>query len=308
MSILWGRWIRSEVGQLQKDKKHFEDGPLHQPIALPFAPPDKDTEILENLVRQELLYDDNSHRWVVSKGTSTSSRNSRQSLTLLYFGIDIQRWLIAIADVLIHSHGCRSQWPYSVKALRTVPGQIVRHSPSYLGKKRNLELYSVLNAISMCPPSSKTIEVPTAHDVEKVKKHEYRGMVSNILTVISKSILSSHNSWSPPPIQNLWFVFNMAVFMNQYFMHRCQDARVVPVYWKNVGHSHILKALKVEMHCGDIRKYHGKTAKQQRTGELQGSKNRALHSMPEDIVNDSRTDSQQVGTSFSAKRLRKSKQ
>ena len=132
-----------ELGSYKNIKSHFEEGPLHQPIALPFAPPDKDTEILEKLVRQELLYDDNSHRWVVSKGTSTSSRNSRQSLPLLYFGIDIQRWLIAIVDVLIHSHGCRSQWPYSVKVLRTVPGQIVGHSPSYLGKKKPRVVFSI---------------------------------------------------------------------------------------------------------------------------------------------------------------------
>ena len=151
----------------------------------------------------------------------------------------------------------------------------------------------------MCPPSSKTIGVQTVHDVEKVWKHEYRGMICNILTVISKSILSSHNSWSPPPIQNLWFVFNMAVFMNQYFMHRCQDARVVPVYWKNGGHSHILKALRVEMQCGDVRKYHEKTSRQKCIRELQARKKRALRCMPEDIVNDS---------SFTTKRLRKSKE
>ena len=123
--------------------------------------------------------------------------------------------------MLIHSQGCRSQWPYSVNALRTVPGQLVRHSPSYLGKG-SLELYSLLNAISMCPPSSKTIEVQTTHDCEKLWKHEYRGLICNVLTVISKSILKYHNSWTTTPIQNLWFVFNMAVFMNQYFSHRGQ--------------------------------------------------------------------------------------
>ena len=124
-----------ELPSYKSISRHFTPGPLHQPIALPFAPPDKDREILGNLVWQELRYDDNSHKWVVSKGTSTSSRNSRQSLPLLYFGIDIQRWLIAIADVLIHSHGCRSQWPYSVKALRTVAWSDCGPQSILFGKK-----------------------------------------------------------------------------------------------------------------------------------------------------------------------------
>ena len=137
------------------------------------------------------------------------------------------------------------------------------------------------------PPSSKTIEVPTAHDVEKVKRREYRGMVSSILTAISTTILKSHNSGSPPPIQNLWFVFNMAVFMNQYFTDCDQDARVVPVYWKNDGHSHMLKALRVEMQCGDVRKYHEKTSRQKCSRELQARKKLALRCMPEEVVNHS---------------------
>ena len=78
----------------------------------------------------------------------------------------------------------------------------------------------------------------------------------------------------------MWFVFNMAVFMNQYFRHRCQKAKVVSIYWKNVRHSRIFKALKVDMHCGDMRKYHGETTKQQRTGELELPQSR----LPQDPV------------------------
>ena len=125
----------------------------------------------------------------------------------------------------------------------------------------------------MCPPSSKTTEVQTTHHCQKLCKHEYCGLICNVLTVMSKSILNYHNSWTTTPTRNLWFVFNTAVFMNQYFRHHCQKTRVVSIYWKNVRHSHILKALKVDMHGGDIRKYHGKTIKQQRTGELEARKN-----------------------------------
>ena len=144
---------------------------------------------MENLVPEDLKYDDNSHKWVVSTSTSTISGYPLQSLTLFYFGIDIQRWLIAIADVLIQSQGCWAQWPYSVNALRTVPGQLVVHSTSYLGDA-GIELCSLLNAISMCPPSSEIIEVQTTHHCEKLCKHQYRGLICNVLTLMSKSIFA----------------------------------------------------------------------------------------------------------------------
>ena len=55
---------------------------------------------------------------------------------------------------------------------------------------------------------------------------------------------------------------------------------------------------RVEMQCGDVRKYHEKTAIQKSNKELKARKKRVLEYVPEEVVNDS---------SFSTKRLKKSK-
>ena len=211
------------------------------------------------------MYDDNLHKWVTLSGPSHPSGQTFQSHSLLYFGIDVQRWLLAVADVLIHSHRCSSQWPYTVRELHTVPRQLVPHSPRYLGQNRSLELYSLLNAISMWPPSSETIDVPTADGCEKLKKHQYRGLLCNVLTLMSKNILQAHNRWTSPPIQDLWFLFSVAVFMNKYFSKCCQQARVIFNYCKTEGYTDILNALKIDLHCGDTSKYDRKTAMQLRS-------------------------------------------
>lgn len=218
-------------------KKHFTQQKIHKPIVFPNLPPDKDTEILENLVREDLKHDDNSHKWVVSTSTSSILCSPLQSLTLACFGIDMQIWLIALADVLIHSQKYKAQWPSSVNALRILLGQLVVHSIFYLGNA-GLELRPLLNAISMCPPSSDTIRVQMTHHCETLYKHQYRGLICKGLTLMSESILNNHcglnTDYVPEtPIQNLWFVFLMAVFMNEYFRFRYQKTRVVPVYWKN---------------------------------------------------------------------------
>ena len=84
-------------------------------------------------------------------------------------------------------------------------------------------------------------------------------------------------------VQDLWFLFNVAVFMNKYFSDCCQQARVILNYCKTEGYTDILNALKIDLHCGDTGKYDRKTAGHLHSKKLNARKKRALQDVPEDL-------------------------
>ena len=270
------------LGGLPSIKRHFKQG-IHCPSELPIAPPDENTQFLENFVRKELVYDDNLRKWVTVEGAVRPSDYPFTSHSLLYFGVDVQRWLVAVADVLIHSRHCSHQWPYTVKDLCIVPRQLVSHSPRYVGKKQNLELYALLNMICTHHPSEVTINVPTADGYETLEKKDYRGLLCKVLCQMTRNILQCTNKFGDPPIHDLWFLTNIAVLMNQYFCNCHDEARVLFIYCKAPGYTHLLDSLRKDLHCGDTRKYKRQTTFQRQSHRLTGRTKRPLERMPEEF-------------------------
>ena len=107
-------------------------------------------------------------------------------------------------------------------------------------------------------------------------------LLSKFLRVLVEKSLGIHPGVTEPSEVALpvWkYLFTMLAFCNQVASLREGSFRMLPQYWPRRHGEQILRSIKIEFQCGDIRKYAGKRKTHGQTHEqlLVGRRSRALH-------------------------------
>ena len=113
---------------------------------------------------------------------------------------------------------------------------------------------------------------------EEVLLGTVMGMVSSALRVMVTEMLGlPATEPQEPPLHHVVFVFSLIGLANQHSASQEGRFRILPLYWPLSHGKGLLKGIKIEALCGDVRKYseHKRSRAQQSSGILEGRKRRA---------------------------------
>ena len=206
--------------------------------------------------------------------------SSRHVTTEIVFGKDSQEWFTALVLAFICISSKSDSWDDTHSQLRDVPLPIQPYAALIrVGDKDYLlqELLAAFLTHSEFPLGS---QVECTLRTEKAVLGDVCALLSKFLRALVEKSLGIHPGVTEPPevSPHVWkYLFTMLAFCNQIASLREGSFRMLPQYWQRSHGEQILRSIKIEFQCGDIRKYAGKrkTPAQMASG-LQGRRARAL--------------------------------
>ena len=175
---------------------------------------------------------------------------------------------------------CKSDsWDETHSQLRDVPLPIRAHAALIRVGQQEYSLQELLEAFLTHSefPLGSSVECTLRN--EKVVLGVVCALLSKFLRALVENSLGIHPGVTEPPevALHVWkYLFTMLAFCNQIASLREGSFRMLPQYWQRSHGEQILRSIKIEFQCGDIRKYAGKrkTPAQMASG-LQGRCSRA---------------------------------
>ena len=208
----------------------------------------------------------------------------RHVTTELTFGKDSQDWFTALVLSFI-CISCKSDsWDDTHPQLRYVPLPIRAHAALIRVGHSEFRLQELLDAFLT------HFEFPLGSSVECTLRNEKVGLgvvcalLSKFLRALVEICLGIHSGVTEPQevALHVWkYLFTMLAFCNQIASLRQGSFRMLPQYWPRRHGAQILRSIKIEFQCGDIRKYGGKRKTQSQIDSgLTGRLSRALQRYP----------------------------
>ena len=204
----------------------------------------------------------------------------RHVTTELKFGKDSQEWFTALVLSFI-CISCKSHsWDETHPLLRCVPLPIRAHAALIRVGHSEFSLKELLHAFltHSAFPLGSSVECTLRN--KKVVLGVVCALLSKFLKALVESCLGIQPGVTEPPevALHVWkYLFTMLAFCNQIASLRQGSFRMLPQFWQRRHGEQILRSIKVEFQCGDVRKYAGKRKTQSQIASgLIGRRSRAL--------------------------------
>ena len=187
--------------------------------------------------------------------------SSRHVTTEIVFGKDSQEWFTALVLAFICISSKSDSWDDTHSQLRDVPLPIQPYAALILVGDEKYLLRELLEAFLTHSefPLGSFVECTLRN--EKVVLGVVCALLSKFLRALVENSLGIHPGVTEPPevALHVWkYLFTMLAFCNQIASLRQGSFRMLPQYWPRRHGAQILRSIKIEFQCGDVRKYGGK--------------------------------------------------
>ena len=196
------------------------------------------------------------------------------------FGKDSQEWYTAMVLSFICISCKSNSWDETHPLLSCVPLPMMAHAALIRVGSCNFTLRELLDALLTHTEFPLGSSVRCTLRKEKVTLGVVCALLSKFLKAMVESCLGIKPGVTEPPevALHVWkYLFTMVAFCNQIASLRQSSFRILPQYWPQRHGSQILRSIKIEFQCGDVRKYVGKRMTRSQSFEgLTGRLSRAV--------------------------------
>ena len=197
------------------------------------------------------------------------------------FGKDSQDWFTALVLAFISIGRKANAWDESLANLGCVPLPLLAHAGCITVGRNNYLLQELVDALQsdMKFPLGTSVKC-TLRD-QQVALGDICALLSIFLTKFVESALGVFPDITEPQYVDIhvWrYLFAMLAYCNEIASLENSFFRILPQYWPLSHGYQILRSIKLEFQCGDLRKYAGKrkTRGQFHLQSLNGRRSRGL--------------------------------